>query len=60
MVSALVGFYWAAGGARVLERFSGDGVRRFMRLVGENGFLASLIVRWCPRRRSSSSTWPPA
>jgi len=32
----------------VLERFSGDGVRRFMRLVGQNGFLASLIVRLVP------------
>jgi uncharacterized membrane protein YdjX (TVP38/TMEM64 family) len=32
----------------VLERFSGDGVKRFMRLVGENGFLASLIVRLVP------------
>ena len=29
-------------------------------LVGKNGFLASLIVRLVPRRRSSSSTWPPA
>lgn len=49
MVSALVGFYLGrAAGARVLERFSGDGVRRFMRLVGENGFLASLVVRLVP------------
>lgn len=49
MVSALVGFYLGRGaGARVLERFSGEGVRRFMRLVGENGFLASLIVRLVP------------
>ncbi|WP_293679329.1 TVP38/TMEM64 family protein [uncultured Phenylobacterium sp.] len=49
MVSALVGFYLGRGaGARVLERFSGDGVRRFMRLVGENGFLASLVVRLVP------------
>ncbi|MBL8770319.1 MAG: TVP38/TMEM64 family protein [Phenylobacterium sp.] len=49
MVSALLGFYLGrAAGARVLERFSGDGVRRFMRLVGENGFLASLIVRLVP------------
>ena len=32
----------------MLERFSGDGVRRFMALVGQNGFLASLIVRLVP------------
>ena len=49
LVSSLVGFYLGrASGARVLERFSGEGVRRFMRLVGENGFLASLIVRLVP------------
>ncbi|MDZ4373495.1 MAG: TVP38/TMEM64 family protein [Phenylobacterium sp.] len=49
MVSALVGFYIGRGaGAGVLERFSGEGVRRFIRLVGENGFLASLIVRLVP------------
>jgi len=49
MVSSLVGFHLGrTAGARVLERFSGDGVRRFMRLVGENGFLASLIVRLVP------------
>jgi len=49
MVSALVGFHLGRGaGAQVLERFSGEGVRRFMRLVGENGFLASLIVRLVP------------
>ena len=49
MVSALVGFYLGrSAGASVLERISGDGVRRFMRLVGRNGFLASLIVRLVP------------
>ena len=49
MVSALVGFQLGRStGARPLERVSGDGVRRFMRLVGENGFLASLIVRLVP------------
>ena len=49
MVSSLVGFYLGrAAGARALERFSGEGVRRFMRLVGEYGFLASLIVRLVP------------
>ena len=49
MVSSLVGFWLGrAAGSRVLDRFSGGGVRRFMRLVGENGFLASLIVRLVP------------
>jgi uncharacterized membrane protein YdjX (TVP38/TMEM64 family) len=49
MVSALVGFWLGrSAGAKTLERFSGDGVRRFMRHVGENGFLASLIVRLVP------------
>ncbi|HEY3695499.1 TVP38/TMEM64 family protein [Phenylobacterium sp.] len=49
MVSSLVGFYLGrAAGARTLERFSGEGVRKFMDLVGRNGFLASLIVRLAP------------
>ncbi|WP_421935944.1 TVP38/TMEM64 family protein [Phenylobacterium sp.] len=49
MVSALVGFYLGrSAGAKTLERFSGEGVQRFMRLVGQNGFLASLIVRLVP------------
>jgi uncharacterized membrane protein YdjX (TVP38/TMEM64 family) len=49
MVSSLVGFYLGrAAGARVLEQFSGEGVRRFMRLIGRNGFFASLIVRLVP------------
>jgi uncharacterized membrane protein YdjX (TVP38/TMEM64 family) len=49
MVSAVVGFYLGRkAGAPTLERFSGEGVRRFMRLVGQNGFLASLIVRLVP------------
>lgn len=49
MVSALVGFYLGrAGGARTLRVFSGDGVRRFMTMVGRNGFLASLVVRLVP------------
>jgi len=49
LVSALVGFRLGrTAGARVLERFSGEGVKRFMQLVGENGFLASLIVRLVP------------
>jgi len=49
MVSALVGFRLGrAAGAKVLARFSGDGVKRFMDHVGKNGFLASLIVRLVP------------
>lgn len=49
MVSALVGFYIGrAAGARVLEQFSGESLRRFMKLVGRNGFFASLIVRLVP------------
>lgn len=49
MVSSLVGFYLGrAAGAKTLERFSGEGVQRFMGLVGQNGFLASLIVRLVP------------
>lgn len=49
MVSSLVGFYLGRlAGARTLERFSGQGVRKFMGLVGRNGFLASLVVRLVP------------
>lgn len=49
MVSSLVGFYLGrSAGARTLERFSGAGVRRFMELVGRNGFFASFIVRLVP------------
>jgi uncharacterized membrane protein YdjX (TVP38/TMEM64 family) len=49
MVSSLVGFYLGrAAGAATLERFSGESVRRFMELVGRNGFFASFIVRLVP------------
>jgi len=49
MVSALVGFYLGrVGGARALKTISGDSMRRFMDMVGANGFLASLIVRLVP------------
>ncbi|WP_334163616.1 TVP38/TMEM64 family protein [Phenylobacterium sp.] len=49
MVSATVGFFIGrVAGARVLETFSGEGLRRFMKLVGRNGFYASLIVRLVP------------
>lgn len=49
MVSSLVGFYLGrAAGAKTLERFSGEGVRRFMALIGRNGLFASFIVRLVP------------
>ena len=49
MVSSMVGFYLGRlAGAATLERFSGEGVKRFMDLVGRNGFFASFIVRLVP------------
>lgn len=49
MVSSLVGFYLGrAAGAKLLQRFSGEGVRRFTHLIGRNGFFASFIVRLVP------------
>jgi uncharacterized membrane protein YdjX (TVP38/TMEM64 family) len=49
MVSSLVGFYLGrTAGARTLERFSGAGLRRFVDLIGRNGFFASFIVRLVP------------
>jgi uncharacterized membrane protein YdjX (TVP38/TMEM64 family) len=49
MVSSLVGFYLGrVAGAKALERFSGEGIRRFVALVGRNGFFASFIVRLVP------------
>jgi uncharacterized membrane protein YdjX (TVP38/TMEM64 family) len=49
MVSSLVGFYLGRlAGARTLGSFSGEGLKRFMELIGRNGFLASLIVRLVP------------
>jgi uncharacterized membrane protein YdjX (TVP38/TMEM64 family) len=49
MVSSLIGFYLGRmAGARVLAQFSGEGLRKFMTLVGRNGFFASLIVRLVP------------
>jgi uncharacterized membrane protein YdjX (TVP38/TMEM64 family) len=49
MVSSLVGFYLGrAAGAKALERFSGAGVARFVRMIGRNGFVASFIVRLVP------------
>ena len=49
LVSSLVGFWlgrWFGG--RLLRDVGGEGLSRFMRLIGENGFLASLIVRQVP------------
>jgi uncharacterized membrane protein YdjX (TVP38/TMEM64 family) len=48
-VSALVGFFLGRRfGADILRRYAGQGVQDFMGMVGENGFLASLIVRLVP------------
>ncbi|ALL13842.1 TVP38/TMEM64 family protein [Caulobacter henricii] len=49
LVSSLVGFWFGRTfGAKILRDFAGDGVAKFMRLIGKNGFLASLIVRLVP------------
>lgn len=49
LVSSLVGFWLGRTfGGRLLRDLAGDGVAKFMRLIGKNGFLASLIVRLVP------------
>jgi uncharacterized membrane protein YdjX (TVP38/TMEM64 family) len=49
LVSSLVGFWLGrAFGGRLLKDLAGDGVGKFMKLIGKNGFLASLIVRLVP------------
>jgi uncharacterized membrane protein YdjX (TVP38/TMEM64 family) len=49
MISASVGFLLGRHlGAESLERFGGGTVKRVSRLIGKNGFLASLIVRLVP------------
>ena len=49
LVSSLVGFWMGrAFGGRLLKDLAGDGVAKFMKLIGKNGFLASLIVRLVP------------
>ena len=49
LVSSLVGFWLGrAFGGRLLRDLAGDGVAKFMKLIGKNGFLASLIVRLVP------------
>ena len=49
MVSACIGF--ALGrvfGGRLLREYGGEGVNRFIGLIGRNGLLASLVVRLVP------------
>ncbi len=49
MVSSLIGF--ALGrrfGGRLLRDFGGEGVNKFMKMIANNGFTASLIVRLVP------------
>ena len=49
LVSSLIGFWLGrAFGGRLLKDLAGDGVAKFMKLIGKNGFLASLIVRLVP------------
>ncbi|MDG2522299.1 TVP38/TMEM64 family protein [Caulobacter segnis] len=49
LVSSVVGFWLGrAFGGRLLRDIPGDGVKSFMRLIGRNGFSASLIVRLVP------------
>ncbi len=49
LVSSMVGFWLGrAFGGRLLKDLAGDGVAKFMTLIGKNGFLASLIVRLVP------------
>ena len=44
LVSSLVGFWLGrAYGARILRDFAGESVNKFMRMIGKNGFMASLI-----------------
>ena len=49
LVSSMVGFWLGRTfGGRLLKDLAGDGVAKFMKLIGKNGFLASLIVRLVP------------
>jgi uncharacterized membrane protein YdjX (TVP38/TMEM64 family) len=49
LTSSAIGF-WVGRmfGGRLLRDVGGEGLNRFMRLIGRNGFLASLIVRQVP------------
>ena len=49
VVSALVGFWLGRRfGARTLAHVGGEGLARFMAMIGRNGLMASLIVRLAP------------
>lgn len=49
LVSSMVGFFLGRSfGARLLRDYAGEGIRKFMTLIGKNGFMASLIVRLVP------------
>ena len=49
MVSAGLGFWLGrATGGRLLRELGGEGVKRFIAMIGRNGLLASLIVRLVP------------
>ena len=49
MVSACIGFALGRGfGARLIRNYGGEGVNKFIGLIGRNGFLASLVVRLVP------------
>jgi len=49
LVSSMVGFWLGRTfGGRLLQDLAGDGVAKFMKLIGRNGFMASLIVRLVP------------
>jgi uncharacterized membrane protein YdjX (TVP38/TMEM64 family) len=49
LVSSIIGF-WCGRlfGARLLRDYAGEGIRKFMTLIGRNGLMASLIVRLVP------------
>ena len=49
MASALIGFGLGRRfGARALAHVGGEGLNRFMAMIGRNGFMASLVVRLAP------------
>lgn len=49
MISSSIGFVLGRlFGARLMALLAGEGVRKFMTLIGRNGFMASLIVRLVP------------
>ena len=49
LVSSTIGFWLGrAFGGRLIRDVASEGVARFMKLIGRNGFMASLIVRLVP------------